>query len=129
MVVRTLFVAIVTVLFLTGPAFAEEKGISIKESDVDWDQITPEELRKKVQKAREERGWQKVKPTGEEWKRWQKGLNQMGRFQGIPTGAAAAYVIDTKLGHVWFLHSDRHIKYMGCVFPLKEIGKKILDLP
>jgi hypothetical protein len=26
---KTLFVAIVTVLFLTGPAFAEEKGISI----------------------------------------------------------------------------------------------------
>jgi len=66
---KTLFVAIVTVLFLTGPAFAEEKGISIKESDVDWEQITPEELEKYYQKAREERVWQKVKPTGEEWKR------------------------------------------------------------
>lgn len=127
MVGRTLFVVIVAVLFLTGPVFTEEKGISAEEF------LGQKELEKEYQKKKaseeKQRVWQKVKPTGEEWKRWQKGLNQMGRFQGISTGKPVAYVIDTKLGHVWFLHADRSIKYMGCVFPLKEIGKEILDLP
>ena len=124
---KTLFVAIMAVLFLTVPVFGEEKQLTFEEL-IKPMPITPSEI-KAEKKRKEMEQWQKVKPTGEEWKRWQKGLNQMGRFQGISTGKPVAYVIDTKLWHVWYLYTDRPIKYIGRVFPLKEIGKKILDLP
>ena len=53
----------------------------------------------------------------------------MGRFQGISTGKQIDYVLDTKMGHVWYLYTDRPIKYIGRVFPLKEVGENIIEIP
>ena len=71
----------------------------------------------------------KVEITEKEWKEWNKGLKETGRFQVVNGSDFSFLILDTKFGHAWIPWEGLKFLYLGRVFPGKGMKEEIVSIP